>query len=293
VTTLPLGQYFGDPATHAYALRNASLRTDYVLPGVFVHNPYRWLVNGSLWTLPVEVRAYAALAAIGVVVGILLRRQPGIGRLNGQRRFGILAFVLLVAVGLVAISLKLAGVHGAAYGLKLPSRAELTGGFVQQEALVLVFGAGALLYLGRNRVPLRWGVLVALIAVWLIASHWKLGPGQLRSRAMPALVFPYLTVMVAFRGSHLLRRLTAWGDMSYGVYLWAFPIGQIVALVWGRASTPLIIIAVSLPLTCLVAAASWFTVERHALRLKPRGSHPVPPAGDPGHLDAAVRTAAA
>jgi hypothetical protein len=43
------------------------------LPGAYVGNPYPYAVNGSLWTLPIELRLYALLAIAGVI-GLLSRR---------------------------------------------------------------------------------------------------------------------------------------------------------------------------------------------------------------------------
>jgi len=45
----------------------------YRLPGVFMENPRARGVNGSLWTLPVEVRMYVLVALLGVA-GALRKR---------------------------------------------------------------------------------------------------------------------------------------------------------------------------------------------------------------------------
>ena len=37
-----------------------------MLPGVFEHNPFKGAVNGSLWSMPSELRMYAILALIWV-----------------------------------------------------------------------------------------------------------------------------------------------------------------------------------------------------------------------------------
>jgi len=60
---LPLRAFATDPRTLDFAWRT-TLASDFVatLPGAFATNPFRDAVNGSLWTLPVEVRLYAGIA---------------------------------------------------------------------------------------------------------------------------------------------------------------------------------------------------------------------------------------
>jgi len=286
VTTTSLQSYFGSPLTHAYALRNATLRTDYLLPGVFAHNAYPSAVNGSLWTLPTEARAYAGVAILGLFVTFMLGWRPRLRRPKASRRFVFIGSAVVLAIGLVAAILKASGHAPADYGVSLPSPKQVTGGF-SQWYLFLEFAVGGALYLGRSRVALRWDAFAAVIAVWFAASHATMLPHSFRTEFVPALVIPYATLVLAFRGSPRWRKLTAWGDMSYGVYLWAFPVQQVIALKLGSSVTPLAMIALSLPITCLLGAASWFAVERRALRLKPgRRPAPAPPVAEPGLLTA-------
>jgi peptidoglycan/LPS O-acetylase OafA/YrhL len=63
-TSLTLQEYLSSGETYGY-LRNSSLVLLFQdsLPGLFLNNPFPASVNGSLWTLPVELRAYI-LAAV-------------------------------------------------------------------------------------------------------------------------------------------------------------------------------------------------------------------------------------
>ena len=66
-------------------------------------------------------------------------------------------------------------------------------------------------------------------------------------------------------------KATSWcdrTDLSYGVYLYAFTVQQIIATtVWGR--NPFAMLAVALPATIFVAYLSWTLIEKRCLALKP------------------------
>src|SRR5258706_9413439 len=64
VTTVTAGDYFVAPQTWHYLAHNAVLDTKYLLPGVFDANSVRG-VNGSLWTIPLEVVLYVVLGIAG------------------------------------------------------------------------------------------------------------------------------------------------------------------------------------------------------------------------------------
>ena len=65
-TTYNTADFFSDPVTLKFIKRNITLLNSpkYNLPGVFADNPYPLAVNGSLWTLPYEIKMYTYLAVI-------------------------------------------------------------------------------------------------------------------------------------------------------------------------------------------------------------------------------------
>ena len=67
-TSLPIGDYFSSPVFVDF-FKNIVLLPRYSLPSVFEHNTYRYAVNGSLWTLPVEFFCYCSVAAFAVTSG--------------------------------------------------------------------------------------------------------------------------------------------------------------------------------------------------------------------------------
>ena len=65
-----------------------------------------------------------------------------------------------------------------------------------------------------------------------------------------------------------LQRIGARNDYSYGLYIYGFPITQLL-LIWGVAGWGLIPFTIlSALLTVPLAVLSWWLVEKHALRLK-------------------------
>lgn len=61
LTSLPLKRYFSTPKTYLYFL-NAFAMPYHDLPGVFV-NQYYTTVNGSLWTIPIELLSYIGISS--------------------------------------------------------------------------------------------------------------------------------------------------------------------------------------------------------------------------------------
>jgi peptidoglycan/LPS O-acetylase OafA/YrhL len=66
ITTLPAGDYFSDKTTWKYFSRNIlGFSIKYELPGVFANN-HNNAVNGSLWTIPLELRLYLVVMVLGL-----------------------------------------------------------------------------------------------------------------------------------------------------------------------------------------------------------------------------------
>jgi peptidoglycan/LPS O-acetylase OafA/YrhL len=243
-TTLGVGDYLADPATWAYVVRNSVLYTiGGRLPGVFEGNVYPDAVNGSLWTLPVEAAAYGMVAVLGIVG--LLRRSPAV--------LAVCALALLCTTPLVPFATTTSeGVGG--------------GNLVIVAALIAAFLFGSLLYSARARLRMAWVPCAALLVLW--AATW----GSAWTTAFGVVAVGACVVVAAFRTPDGLRRITAHGDVSYGLYLYAFPVQQSIAALAAPGLQPLAMFALALPVTYGLALASWRVVERPALALKRRVS---------------------
>jgi peptidoglycan/LPS O-acetylase OafA/YrhL len=234
-SAVPWDHFLTDPKTFEFARNNAlGWRVSYNLPGAFKTNPYPDAVNGSLWTLPVELRLYVGVAILGAA-GALARRDVGAAT--------IVALIVLFSV--------------RPQWLPLPTRGQVVFD------LALLFALGSLAYLWRERIPLSLTATAAGIALYL----WNPG-GAVRGHVVAPFVV-YAVLVLAYHPRLQAPLLNRGGDFSYGLYVYAFPVQQfIMHNSPGLSSLGLFIPA--FPVTLALAAASWHGLERPALKLKSR-----------------------
>lgn len=205
-------------------------------------------LNGSAWTISYEFRCYI-LAALFGLAGFY--RRPAI-------------FVALTAAVLLA---SLAMSWPGATIETAPSWFEAALGDPTQTARLLsAFMVGTCFWLYRDALPLR-GRYAALAAAALLGLMFT---PQFAETAL-ILLGGYILFWTAFRVRwRPLLTINAKDDISYGVYLYAWPIGAL--LIWYWRSIPLTLLGL---LTFVGAAAcgaiSWFVIERPATHWKPYG----------------------
>jgi len=161
-------------------------------------------------------------------------------------------------LALLALSTPMAGVSslqlGGAAGGDLADVVYLGG----------LFNCGMLLYALCDRIALRWDVFVLFTIAW-IASY-----DTVWVRPVAIVVIPYLVLVLAYRTPAAVRVITSPGDVSYGIYVYAFPTQQLAAFVWGPGLTPGVMLGLVAAPVYLLALASWRLVEAPALGLKQR-----------------------
>ena len=204
-------------------------------------------VNGSLYTLFYEFACYLGVAALGAA-----------GLLRGR------AWPLLTAAGLVWLFALSELVRGA----------PVTGdGDVLGIALRFgtMFLAGAVAHHLADRVPLSraGGAVAALVLVQAVVLASFAGADPASTLVHVVVAPPAVAYLVLLAGSSpRLRAVGARRDLSYGLYVYAWPV-QVLVLLAGAAAWPVAVYGlVSLGLALLLAWASWTWVEQPALRHK-------------------------
>ncbi|MCA0940559.1 acyltransferase [Salipiger pacificus] len=240
LTHAPAGIYLG--AAPGYVLHNMSLFfLNYELPGVFEANPYGPAINGSLWTLNYEVLCYLGVIFCGLL-GLLARPR---------------LFVLGVAcVGACWTVTAASDLHP-----RLPALA----------SLALPFSAGMGLWVWREKIPLSpW---LAAIGAGIAAMSWSTS----FFHPLLGVAWSYAVFVLGYARLPRLQAYNRLGDYSYGTYLYAFPVQQVLA--WTGIMLPLWNMALALPATLMLAALSWHLVESPALKWKGGASRGLATAG--------------
>jgi len=266
VTTMALSHYFADPLFFNY-FQNILGHAQYRLPGVFIDNPWPALVNANMWTLAPEFWCYAitlVLMGTGLIV---------------KRRFMTVAILLAVLVASIALIVDpTLDVHWG------------TTRFARW-FIVLMFFLGMLFYVAAEHIPLsRTLFLAAAVGYYVLTIFNLLGP-------LAGILLTYCTVYLGFLAYPWFDRLLR-DDLSYGMYLYGFPITQTAVLFLLPRLSGLdiagqfaIIFPLVLSATIVFSIVSWKTIERPALRLKKYTTRFIKEAPKPPKPDAASLSA--
>ena len=129
------------------------------------------------------------------------------------------------------------------------------------------FLSGMLFYLYRDKIKLDYRIFCLLLFLWAISFH------TIYARGLFFIVFPYLILCFGFTRIPYLNTWGKYGDFSYGLYLFSFPIQQTLVHFVAPSLDPGRLFVLSLGTTLPVAVASWYAVESRALKLKKRLSN--------------------
>jgi peptidoglycan/LPS O-acetylase OafA/YrhL len=228
------GDHIGPSSLLRYLAANGVLESgSQDIGGTLSAVPYPGAWNGSLWTLWFEFGCYLVLG--GLLVFSRLRERPS------------------VLVGLFA-ACALVNVAQAELSVELPFRLQWAAD------LGSYFFAGAVLCVYANRIPASRSLVAisaAVLAAAALTNHVQ---------AVGALPLAYLLIWL---GSVLpLQAVGRRNDISYGVYIYAFPVQQLLVLTGAHALGILPFTALCVLCTIPLAALSWFLVEEPAMRLK-------------------------
>lgn len=224
--------YWSEYQTWDYLWENATAYgTEYFLPGVFLDHPNKG-VNGSLWSLPVEVRMYGFVFLMSVLAVFKKKEYAN-----------VLFFVALI-VGFFFPNLFLSI-------LKHENHVHV--------AMMFLFGS----FYWVNREDIKLSPLVALVFLILCGA-------TIRTPAFGfayALSLPYFVLYIALGAWG--KWYNRFGDYSYGVYLYGWISQQLVFHFFPLLSNAIHVMLASV-LSLVFAGFSWNFIEEPFLEIKRR-----------------------
>ncbi|GLY13729.1 hypothetical protein Kisp01_07450 [Kineosporia sp. NBRC 101677] len=225
----------GEDSAVDYVIRNASLlMRQWGISGLPTDVEMAGVLNGSLWTLFYEAACYASIIALGVCGG--LRRRP------------------VMTLGAV----------GALWVVTVLNDYQIM--YIGQERILrlsFMFLIGSVLYLYAHQVPVNRLLTLAAGGVMVVGVLFF---DDYRVIAGPA--FGYVLMALAVSRVKLWEPRT---DISYGLYVYHWPLLQILNIVGLAAFSLWVFVPVGMALSAVVALLSWKLVEKPALTFKDAG----------------------
>jgi len=202
-------------------------------------NPFPFETNASLWTIKYELTCYIGTAILGFL---------GCFR-HGMRRAVAALFAIFLATNLI---------------LSVNQLTESIAGHAVQ--LGSCYVAGLLAYCFRTVLP-RSRLLMGICAVSFLLPHFY--------KHLTYIVLPtsgaYCLLCLIYAKNKYSQSITRFGDLSYGLYLYGWPVEQgLIAIIGVSAFTVHSLVAATIVLCLLLAYLSYRFVEKPHLFTSPR-----------------------
>lgn len=248
------------------------------VPPLFASNPFPQHVNGSMWTIPYEFGCYILLGLVGLA---LLKRF--------RRAALFVSAAIFVLAYLASITWDM-HTHPLAWPKSsLLYLNVLLGPAHPWPDFLEYFFAGSVCYFLFSRGIFRFDRLPAVIlslaalAILVLTARHPEGlnpvlPAPLHYHSwfliFEPLCLPLILFTLAFAPWLPLHKFGRYGDFSYGTYLYAFPIQQLLVEYLQPKLNGLLLFLLAAPWAILCGVLSWHLIEKWFMRLKTRSAIP-------------------
>ena len=239
-STLSFRDYFTNTDVYYYFVKCLTLFSGvvYHLPGAFSENPTT-AINGSLWTLPYEVKLYALLASGWVALKI-------ISPLKNEKLFKVFISIIYISLALyLLVSIVLVEEYS------------------EGKVVRFMFFAGSFFWVFRSHIIIRTSIFILLVLLLSLSAYFNMTVFKITYLAS----LPYIVFYLAYIPNGIVRKYNGLGDYSYGVYIYAFVIQQAIIAVTPNINGSTLVMYSSV-VTLFIAIISWHFVEKKALGYK-------------------------
>ncbi len=235
MTQLSFKDYISNSETYRYLIANLSFLNflQPTLPGVFESNPIM-AINGSLWTMKVEVMFYISVPFIFWI-------------LKRYNKLGIMITIFLIAIIYEYYFTRLYEQTNNDFYLLIRKQ-------FGSQLIYFYSGTFILLYFDLFIKYLKFLFPIAILVYYFQSSCFLLG--YLEPLALATIIIGFAYSM------KYLNYLRKYDNISYGMYLYHFPVTQAVVYYIAPHTTIYITFILSLSLTIAVSLISWILIEK-------------------------------
>lgn len=211
---------------------------------LFSANSFPSSANGSMWTLKHEFAMYLILPILSYFLFLK------------QRKFMLVSLVITITLSFLNIKSNYMFLH-------LPGETFWVFGvneYSQFIKLASYFLAGSIMYLYKDKILINKRFL--LLAILFVLVGGALGKLQY----VLLLTLPYIIICIGVGFKY--PRFSKYGDFSYGLYIYAFPVQQTISYLFGDNLNVFSFFVSSFIITLIISILSWIYIERPALNLK-------------------------
>ncbi|WP_439214639.1 acyltransferase family protein [Duffyella gerundensis] len=236
LTTLPLMNFILNKTTLKYVVANLSFLNfvQPTLPGVFTDNPNQPM-DGSLWTIKAELMLYLLLPAIVPFI----------------KKYPLKTYLAIFAVSVVWFFYFTSIYSG-------PKAETLAKQFIY---LSSYFFFGSLLATNISFFSKLKEISIASLVLYVLMKNTHL------SFLIEPIVYSAMVILFC---TNMFKevKISHYGDLSYGLYLYHWPVIQVITHFGLYDSSPYMALLLTIIITLTMALISWHLLEKRFLQRK-------------------------
>ena len=230
ISTYTFYDYFSNLQFWKYLTANLSFQNylEPCLPGVFETNKF-CAVNGALWTIKLEEAFYLSVPIFYWFVRV--------------KKLNFYMLILIIYVLSVTYYMYFLSIDNYRIAKQLPG--------------ALAFFATGIVFYKNFSLLYKWKDYIIIPCIILfVLEHYIF-----KTQILKPIAFGFMVFYIAY-SFRFLNNFGKYGDFTYGIYIYHFPVIQLfVALGLFNKYPPLIICTLVLMLTLVLAILSWYLIE--------------------------------